>query len=130
MTPEGGLVTDEGYPLAWSRSSSPIDPVGDPIAIDGEGTVRQGSLEIGVLRLVNFAHHGSLRQDSKGFWVAPRGLAEATHTAVVHQGALEQSNANGMDELVEMIAVQRSFESAASVMSSVEESYRRLTRPF
>jgi flagellar basal-body rod protein FlgF len=92
--------------------------------------VRQGEAEIGRLRLTNFEDPQRLYQDGNGYWIAPRGLREAAHEAVVHQGALEQSNATAVEELVAMIAVQRAYDSAAKTMSSIADSYGRLTRPF
>ena len=130
LTAQGELVTDDGQPLAWEERSVPLDPVGLPIEVDGEGTVRQGQVEIGRLRIVNFADAGRLRLDRDGYWSAPASLRHAAHEATVHQGALEDSNALAVEELVAMVDVQRSFETVARVMSSIEDSYRTLTRPF
>ena len=85
---------------------------------------------LGRLRIVAFEDARGLVPTSHGFWHAPEGLAEATATAVVHQGALEASDVQGIVEMVEMIAVQRAYESAARTVSFVEESYRRLTEEF
>jgi flagellar basal body rod protein FlgG len=129
LSPDGELLTEEGFAVAWAERRATIDPAGHPILVDGEGGVTQGQRPIGRLRVVGFADPGRLGQDGHGYWSAPRGMRESAHSAVVHQGALEQSNASGVEEMVAMIAVQRSFETAASVVSSIEESYRRLTRP-
>ena len=130
LTPDGTLVSEEGLPVAWDSLSGSIDPTGFPVEVDGEGTVRQGVDEIGRLRIANFADSSRLSLNADGYWQAPPRLAEAAHSATVHQGALEDSNASGVEELVAMISVQRSFESVARVMSKIEDSYSRLTRPF
>ena len=130
MDERGTLVSDDGHQVAWDSLTGTIDPVGLPVEIDGEGFVRQGDTEVGRLRIVNFEDPSRLSQDRHGYWRAPNNLREVAHTAVVHQGALEQSNATGMEEMVAMIAVQRSFESVANVMSSIEDSYSRLTQPY
>ena len=129
-TPDGLLVTEEGHPVVWEHRQAVIDPSGLPIVVDGEGNVRQGLVEIGRLRVVDFKDKAALGRTQQGFWQAPPRLPEATATATVHQYTLEESNANGMEEIVAMIGVQRSFESIANVLSSIEEGYRRLTRPF
>jgi flagellar basal body rod protein FlgG len=48
----------------------------------------------------------------------------------VHQYSLEDSNANGVEEMVDMIGVQRSFEVVARVFEAIDQTYERLTRPF
>jgi len=130
VTPEGDLVTEEGFPVAWDKSGGKIDPTGAPIYVDEEGNVQQSSANLGRLRVVNFLDRSQLRHDPNGYWQAPAGLAESASTGRVHQYSLEESNANGMEEIISMIEVQRSFESTANVVSSIEQSYRRLTRPF
>lgn len=130
LTEEGVLVTEEGFAVAWDELHGAIDPVGQPIAIDEQGNVRQGLEEIGRLRVVDFEEKRALAQDRLGFWRAPRGAREALPNAAVHQFALEDSNANGVEEMVAMIGVQRSFEVVAKALSAIDESYQRLTRPF
>jgi flagellar basal body rod protein FlgG len=130
LSPEGVLVTQDGLPLNWHRKPVAIDVAGGPLAVDSDGTVRQGSNELGRLRIVDFADRQRLTRDAQGNWVAPADLRRTTPTAAVHQYALEGSNGNGIEEMVAMIAVQRAFESVGRVVASIEESYRRLTRPF
>jgi flagellar basal-body rod protein FlgF len=130
LTPDGVLVTSDGLPVNWRAKPTAIDPVGERLTVESDGTVRQGSVEVGRLRIVDFADRQRLTRDANGNWVAPSGLRHATATAAVHQYALEGSNGNGIEEMVAMIGVQRAFESVTRVVSSIEESYRRLTRPF
>lgn len=129
-TATGALVTDEGLPVAWDTLSAPIDPTGLPVEIDGEGTVRQAGAELGRLRITGFADAEALQLDRSGFWHAPRGAERAAHSAVVHQGALEESNSVGVEELVALVDVQRSFEAVAGVMSKIEDTYNTLTQSF
>ncbi|MEW6073614.1 MAG: flagellar hook basal-body protein [Planctomycetota bacterium] len=131
LGPDGTLLTAEGHPVAWAELQRPIDPQSaHPPVVDGDGTVRQGGGDIGRLRIVDFADDQKLRPDGQGYWHAPADLSEATATAMVHQGALEESNATGIEEMIEMIGVQRQFDSVARAMKSIQESYSRLTRPF
>ncbi len=130
LTPQGVLVAEDGRPVNWQRRPVAIDPEGERLTIESDGTVRQGSTELGRLRIVDFADRQRLTRDAAGYWVAPPEARQAVPTAAVHQYALEGSNGNGIEEMVAMIGVQRAFESVARVVSSIEESYRRLTRPF
>ncbi len=127
-TPEGVLVTEEGFEVAWKRRSGAIDTGGLPVRIDGDGFVRQGSTEIGQLEVVDFVDREAMQLTAGGFWQAPPGARPATATAVVNQYALEESNATGVEEIVAMIGVQRAFESVSGLVRSIQESYSRLTR--
>ena len=128
---EGGvLVTEEGFPVAWDEFQGAIDPVGLPVVIDEDGNAKQGVQEIGRLRVVDFADKRVLSKDRLGFWTAPRAVQPGVSDARVHQYSLEDANANGMEEMVEMIGVQRSFEVVARVLQAIDQTYERLTRPF
>jgi len=130
MTEAGVLVTEEGFPVAWEDLQGAIDPVGMPLVIDEAGNVRQGNQNIGRLRVVAFDDPSVLSKDRLGFWSAPRSVQPGPSDARVHQYSLEDSNANGMEEMVEMIGVQRSFEVVARVFEAIDDTYERLTRPF
>jgi flagellar basal body rod protein FlgG len=123
----GMLLTDEGYPVAWESNPTAIEPTGDLVTVDGSGLVRQGNLEIGRIRFVDFARPERLQTIGGGYFQAGPGTAEQPPDAVVYQHHLEASNVSGIDELVGMITMQRSFESAKSVMQLIDQSYGRLT---
>jgi flagellar basal body rod protein FlgG len=88
----------------------------------------QGQREVGRLRLVDFADRSRLSQNAQGYYEAPPAPSAARAVAEVHQGALERSNSVGLEEVVEMITIQRAFEAATHVMSMIDDSYQRLTR--
>ncbi|MEQ1893633.1 MAG: flagellar hook basal-body protein [Planctomycetota bacterium] len=130
LTEAGVLVSEEGSPIAWDNLQGSIDPVGLPLKIDEEGNVRQGVQDIGRLRIVAFDDNHALTKDARGYWVAPPGTRPGQSEARVNQFALEDSNANGVEEMVAMIGVQRSFEVVARVFEAIDKTYERLTRPF
>ncbi len=125
----GALLTTDGMPVAWEGASAKLSPVGDPVSIDESGNVRQGAASIGRLRVVDFADKSQLTLDEQGYYHAPRNVRSSASTAAVHQGAIERSNASSVDELVAMVRVQRNFESAANLMRSIDQSYKRLNTP-
>jgi flagellar basal-body rod protein FlgF len=127
LDPEGVLVTREGYPLAWEGGRGRIDPLGESVRIDAEGFVWQSDEQVGQLKLANFARLDGLRRDSQGYLHAPATLKEAAHEVELRQGYVERSNASAVDEMIALVSTQRSYESAARLMSSIEQGYRRLT---
>jgi len=130
VTESGVLVTEEGFPVAWESLEGAIDPVGLPLKVDEEGNVRQGIQDVGRLRVVAFEDNHVLRKDAHGYWAAPAGVRPGPTDARVNQYALEDSNANSVEEMVDMIGVQRSFEVVARVFEAIDKTYERLTRPF
>ncbi len=130
LTEGGVLVSEDGFPVAWEELSGAIDPVGLPLVIDEAGNVRQGVQNVGKLRVVDFADKSVLTKDRNGFWSAPRNVQPDASDARVHQYSLEDSNANAMEEMVDMISVQRSFEVVARAFEAIDRTYERLTRPF
>lgn len=126
---QGVLQTADGLPVVWEGARGTIDPVGELVTIDESATVRQGGAQIGRLKLVDFARRSALALDGEGNFHAPRGLEPEPAAALVHQATIEASNASSVDELVAMIRVQRGFETATSLIKSIDQSYRRLNAP-
>ncbi len=125
---KGILQTAEGYPVAWESNNGPINPTGEQIEVDGSGRVFQGTVDLGKLRLTNVARPEQLSFLGGGYYTAGRNSSEVPAQTSVHQSQLESSNVTSIDELVGMITVQRSFESAKNVMGLIDQSYGRLTQ--
>jgi len=125
---DGVLQTSEGYPLAWEGPRGRIDSAGTPITFEPDGTVKQDGRALGQIKITDFADPQALELDGSGFYYAPIGLAEIPSEANVHQGALEGSNSSPVDELIELIRIQRNFESVTRMMSQVDQTYQRLVR--
>jgi flagellar basal-body rod protein FlgF len=123
----GTLQTQEGFPVAWEGARGTIDPQGEEVRVDPDGQVWQGSVQAGRLRLVDFAQPARLQPDRMGYLHASADAAPRAREGEVRQGHLERSNVSALDEMVALISTQRSYESAAKLMSSIEQGYRRLT---
>jgi flagellar basal body rod protein FlgG len=129
VDPNGVLQTREGMPVSWEGGRGTIDPMADEPTIDPEGNVRQGEKIIGQLALANFKNPQSLQLDRVGYFRAPTSAPRAAVSAHVVQRSLESANVSAIDEMVSLIVAQRSFESAAHLMTAIEGTYRRLTTP-
>jgi flagellar basal-body rod protein FlgF len=125
----GTLVTQDGRPVAWKGAGGVLRPTGKPVTVDARGAVRQGDAVIGELEVVDFADASRLTPNGNGRFTAPSGALATASPARVRQGAVERSNVESMDELVALVAVQRGFESAATAMRTIEQSYNRLNQP-
>jgi len=112
ITKEGKLVTQNGYEFSSTDGKSlRVDP-SLPITVDPDGTVRQQSLEVGRLKVVDWPAEtifqkqgsGTFQLDSKSL----QGLFDSN--AQVHQGYQEQSNLSPAEASVRLIETLRQFE--------------------
>jgi flagellar basal body rod protein FlgG len=124
----GAIKTETGLPLAWESKAGTIDPHGDPVVIGTDGAVTQSQQKLGKLRIVDFDDRQRLEIGERGFFRAPKDVKTRPADGEVHQGALESSNSNAVNEVVELVEAQRAFELASNVLSQHDQSYRRLTR--
>ncbi|MDZ4830622.1 MAG: flagellar hook basal-body protein [Phycisphaerae bacterium] len=125
----GALVTQAGHPVAWKGSRGTLRTAGETVVVDSDGRVRQGETVVGQLDIVALDDATSLRPVGEGRWRAAPNVLEVPSKAFVRQGNVENSNVEAMDELVALITIQRSVESAATAMRTIEQSYRRLNQP-
>jgi flagellar basal-body rod protein FlgF len=123
----GVLVSFEGYPVAWDGGRGAIDPQAVEPTVDPEGQIWQGERRVGRLKIADFEDRSRLELDRRGYLHAPADLVAKPHEAEVRQGHLERANVSAVDEMVALIAVQRSFEAASRLMTAIDQSYRRLT---
>lgn len=123
-SPEGELVTAEGYPV--------LDPGGAPVfipadagqlALAADGTLSVNGDPIGQVGVVQPAEGARLtREDGVRFQV--EGAIEPVEAPVVFQGFLESSNVDPVTEIARMIQVQRAYEMGQSFLEKEDERLR------
>jgi len=110
--PGGELLDQSGLPVLAGQGELTV-PAGAVIRVDTNGEVFANGSPVGSLRLVTFDDKSVLEKVGANIWgtkmddVQPK---EATG-AEVHQGFLESSNANIIEEMVSMIDGMRRYES-------------------
>ena len=123
LSTNGTLVTSQGYPVLGTGGPIQLPDVrklsqGD-IVINQSGEVTFDGKIISRLRIANFADMSALKKEGGTYFVstAPEKGTEADgKDIVIRQGQLEESNVNGIEEMIEMIELSRSFESAQKTM--------------
>lgn len=122
IDPAGTLVNFDGYPVLTEQGAIFFQPGETDIAIDGTGNISSSAGNKGRLRLVEFADPQETERRGDNLYSGGTPLA-AVDTRVV-QGAIERSNVSGVSEMTEMIRVQRSYESVASMLQKQDELRR------
>jgi len=138
ISPTGLLVTGEGHPVMGEGGPITIPPGGKPsIAPDGAVTVSDPALpdapaqEVGRIKLASWAGSPISKGLDNLFRVEGGGILPADEAATVQAGALEQSNVNSTEILVDMIDAQRLFAMRSKLISTagdVDESGAQLMR--
>ena len=113
LNADGEIVASDGARLQGTSGPIRVRGNGGPITIDGSGKVSQDGAALGQVRLVDFANDKRLVAEDKGrFRDLPGANPTDSLDSRIQQGALEGSNVNEIDELVQMISGLRAFEAA------------------
>ena len=105
------LVTADGYRVR-GQNGAPITAVAEGgVQVDAMGRVFSGGQEIGQLEMVSVPNKQQLaKEGSNLFRTTAANPAQQPFTGKVRQGALEGSNVNVVEEMVNMISAYRAYE--------------------
>lgn len=116
----GKVVTQNGQPVADAGGGELlIDPQKGPIAIAADGTVSQGSEQVGKIGVVRFDSLSVLEKTGDNLYRnTSNQQGQPAPDARVRQGMLEGSNVNTIAQITKMLEVTRAYESMAKMMDS------------
>lgn len=122
----GELVTQAGDYVLGRGERITID--GNNIEISQEGVISVDGDEVDALKIVSFREPSALVKRGAGF-LNPDNLAgsKEEENARVQSGYLELSNVEAIREMVEMINIQRTFESYQKVIQTISEQDKMST---
>lgn len=124
LDPDGVLVTSDGLPVL--SDGGQIQASGGELSIDVDGTVKIDGDDFGRLRMVDFEKPYQLEKTSAGIY---QPLPDANQTELeytyVRQGYLEKSNVDIIQEMVEMIASYRNYESDQKAIQILDSTVDR-----
>ena len=134
LSSEGKVVTSDGLPV---QPEIQIPEGATAITIGADGTVsatvagQTEATEVGRIELARFVNAaglqalgGNLYAETAASGAAQVGQAGLEGRGSIRQGALEGSNVNVVQELVDMIETQRAYEVNAKMISSTDEMLR------
>lgn len=138
LNASGDLVNAQGY-LLEPQITVPSDATSLTIGIDGVVSVTQASTgtssQIGQIQMADFVNPAGLLAIGGNLYKETTASGAPTvsnpNTAGVGstiQGALENSNVNSVEELVNMIATQRAFEMNSKVISAADQMLSFVTQ--
>ncbi|MCH2108734.1 MAG: flagellar basal-body rod protein FlgG [Polyangiaceae bacterium] len=133
----GQIVTNEGLALE-PPIAIPEDSQGLTISPTGIVTVQvpgeEEPIEVGQINTATFVNPGGLRALGHNLYERTIASGEAQFAepgseghGTLMQGALEQSNVDMVEEMINLISAQRSYEINSRVISSADEMLRAAT---
>lgn len=136
---QGNLVTANGNAL---QPAITIPASATNITVGSDGTVsatlpgQTQAQQVGTLQLASFSNPGGLNSIGNNIYLSTTasgnpvvGTPGGTDgLGTIQQGMLEQANVNVVDEFVNMILAQRSYESNSRVVKAADEMLQQLNQ--
>lgn len=124
---EGRLVTKSGFPVLVDGNQDPAQRViqvgNEKLSASASGDLFMGGNPVGRFALVDFTDPTQVRKQGNGLYqrnsteFIPRSVAGE---ARVHQGFLEGSNVNVVEEMTDMIMAHRVFEATQQAVKAFD----------
>ena len=125
----GGQVVNElGQPVLSGGGQSIVIPRGTrDVSIAPDGTVSADTDVVGTIGVVRFDNPRNMKREANNLYATDEAAVPDDRTRIL-QGMLEQSNVNAVEELTNMIAVHRAYESNQRVLQDEHDRIRRAVR--
>jgi flagellar basal-body rod protein FlgG len=138
LSPEGVIVTAEGFPVAGGIT---VPPAARDVTINAAGEVLvklDGQVQpqnVGRIQIATFANQGGLEAIGDNMLLATPASGQAQlgvpggpGYGQIQQGFLEQSNVNVVQEITNLITAQRAYEMNSKVITAGDEMMSTLSR--
>ena len=138
LSPQGQLVTDQGYTVAPGIA---IPNNALSVAVNAQGQVsvtvpgQTAPQVVGTLELNRFANEAGLKPVGNNLFLetpssgAPQsGVPGAAGYGTLQQGFLETSNVNAVDEITSLITAQRAYEMNSKVVTAADQMLQDTAR--
>ncbi len=109
FSPQGVLVTAEGYPVRLVGGQTLQSQSTEPLQAQSDGEIVQNGNVLGQLELVDFQDPSQMNKLAGAYFQSSAAAAPAT-TAQVYQGKVESSNAVPAEAAARMVTLLRHFE--------------------
>lgn len=125
LSTDGSLITSEGYSVQGDGGKIRFPDIRKlqegKVAISDTGEITLDREQMGHLRVVDFADLTRLQKDHQSFFMAEPGnimMEGPGNGTAVRQGYLEESNVEGIEEMITMIELNRNFETDQKVIQA------------
>ena len=136
---QGNIVTGDGNPI---QPAITVPPDATTVTVGSDGTVtvvqpgQTQATQVGSIQLALFVNPGGLNSVGNNIYLATTASGDpiigtpggSEGIGTLQQGMLEESNVSVVDEFVQMIVAQRSYESNSRVVKAADEMLQQLNQ--
>jgi len=115
LSAQNQLITSAGDAVMGDRGVLTLPP--GPVSIAADGTISSNNAVVGKLKIVEFPPATQITSAGGTYYSAPVKAAVPATASSLRQGALESSNVNPMEGMVELITAQRSAETMQKALA-------------
>ena len=119
----GQLVTADGHAVMGAQGAITVPP--GNLSVSGDGTISVDGALAGQLKLVSFAA-GTVFTPAGDANFSTDGAAEQATDARIVQGALENSNVNGIAAAVGLVSLQRHADLLQQALTAFHSNFNRI----
>jgi flagellar basal-body rod protein FlgF len=130
INPAGELVTVDGYQVLGGDGAAVSIPAGTvSIDINGAGQIGSNGNQLGAVGVFEFANEQKLDRVGDTMFKTDEPPLEAVKSRVM-QGYVEDSNVNGVTEMVRLLQLQRSVGSTAKFIEVMYDLQRKTSSTY
>ncbi|MGL5259635.1 MAG: flagellar basal-body rod protein FlgF [Lachnospiraceae bacterium] len=122
LNKDGNLVTkDGGYVLDKSGNRIQLNPLKE-VSITEEGGIYQEEKLVATIQVAAFEDNNYLEKYGENYYKTVDGATLTESNAQVLSGYLETSNVQVVNEMVDLIAISRAYETSQKVVQAYDDS--------
>jgi flagellar basal-body rod protein FlgF len=123
---EGVLMTKQGQPVLGDGGPITLDPELGPVTVGPDGTISQQGQPVGRLNAVRFDALSVLQKSGDGLYRNTSNAQPVDAPDVqIRQGMLEGSNVNTLQEITNLIEINRAYERVTKMIENANDLSRR-----
>ncbi|MCI6713915.1 MAG: flagellar hook-basal body protein [Lachnospiraceae bacterium] len=122
MDRQGYLVTQDGDFVLDENGRHIKMNTALPVSIDRGGTITQEGTSVATIGLTDFEDYNYLERLGENYFQTVDGATEIDSEAQIYSGYLELSNISIVTEMVNMITLQRQYESNQKLITTYDET--------
>lgn len=122
MDRQGYLVTQDGDFVLDENGRHIKMNTALPVSIDRGGTIMQEGTSVATIGLTDFEDYDYLERFGENYFQTVDGATEIDSEAQIYSGYLELSNISIVTEMVNMITLQRQYESNQKLITTYDET--------
>jgi flagellar basal-body rod protein FlgF len=122
LSTQGGVAVEQG-PVPAERFINLLDQAGKKISVTESGNIYAGDTPVAKLKIAEFEDVNQLRKDKGQTFVANVKTSKQipTEKTKLHQGMIEMSNVNPVEEMTNLIKAHRMYEMNMKALKTYDE---------